>query len=81
MFTDDDIEQLKGRKICFNCVGEDFLKDQISNQGSLGTCSYCGGNAKCYSIEELSKLMETAFDQHYRRTLDLSFPLKFVFQG
>jgi DnaJ-class molecular chaperone len=51
--ADDGIDQLKGRKICTDCVGEGFLKDQISDQRNLRTCSYCGGNAKSYSIDEL----------------------------
>ena len=70
MFKDDDIEELKGRKICFNCVGEDFLKSQISNPKRYGICFYCNEETKHITIEELSELIETAFDQHYCRTLD-----------
>lgn len=70
MFTDNDIDELKGRKICFNCVEEEFLKGQISNKGKHKTCFYCGGSAKCFSIKELSEIIEVTFEQHYCRTLD-----------
>ena len=68
MPTDDDIDEIKERQICFNCVGENFLKDQIAKQGSHGSCSYCDGKAECYSIGKLSDLIETAFEHHYCRT-------------
>jgi len=70
MFTDDDIEELKVCNICFNCVEDDYLKAQISKKTKRKKCSYCGGTVKCYSIEELSKCIETAFDQHFYQTPD-----------
>ncbi len=70
MPTDDNIEKIKGHKICINCVEENFLKSQISQKTSSGICSYCGENAKYYSLEELSEHIETAFDQYYYRTSD-----------
>ncbi len=70
MNIDDDIEQLRGRKICFYCVGEDFLSVQVSNNEWPGVCSYCGKNENGCSIGELSGFIEIAFSQHYRRTSD-----------
>lgn len=66
----DDVDVLKGRKICFFCVGEAFISDEISNLGTIGNCSYCGEIEKCYNLEKLSERIETAFDQHYFRTSD-----------
>lgn len=77
MPIENDIDGLKIKKICFDCVGEEFLKDQISNDGKFGTCFYCGGRAKCYSIEEMSEVIETAFEQHYRRTSDQPTSLEY----
>ena len=70
MSKDDDIDELMKRKLCFDCIGENFLKDQVSKKGRRGKCSYCHRNLKCYSIEELSKLVQNAFEQHYRKTSD-----------
>jgi hypothetical protein len=68
METEDDIGQIKQRRVCINCVGEEFLKDQISKQGTFATCSYCGKEAKSFSINEMSERVEVAFNQHYERT-------------
>ncbi|MBU0730400.1 MAG: RES family NAD+ phosphorylase [Proteobacteria bacterium] len=77
MSTDVDIEELREQKICCDCVGEDFLGDQISNTGKNATCSYCAEKEKCISVEELSERIETAFDQHYYRTSDQPTPLQY----
>ena len=65
-----DIDQLKKRNICFNCIEEGFLKNQVSKKGRRRKCSYCTRIVKCYSVEELSELVETAFKEHYHRTWD-----------
>ncbi|GJL52107.1 MAG: hypothetical protein NPIRA01_33340 [Nitrospirales bacterium] len=65
-----DIDKIKKRKLCFTCIGEAFLKDQVSKQGKCGECSYCNEKLECFSIEKLSKLIEIAFETHYYRTSD-----------
>lgn len=44
------------------------MKAFVSNKGERGTCSYCSQNATCFSIEALSQIVQTAFEQHYYRT-------------
>jgi hypothetical protein len=70
MSADDELDWLKSRKICYHCVGEDFLSDEIRNKGGRGTCFHCGSRAKNYSLMEISERIETAFEQHYIRTSD-----------
>jgi hypothetical protein len=65
-----EIDELKRLKVCCNCVGEPFLSDEISHQGKIGKCSYCGNREKQYSLEKLSNRIETAFEIHYVRTSD-----------
>ena len=70
MSKDDKIDKLKRRKLCFNCVGDSFLSDEICDQGRRGTCSYCGKRLKTYSMKQMSGRIESAFEQHYIRTSD-----------
>ena len=65
---EDDIDVLKERKLCFRCVGEGFLKEEIHTQGKRGKCSYCGKTRQQYNIETVADRVETAFEQHYERT-------------
>lgn len=65
-----DLSELKTKALCHRCVGEAFLSDEIGRRGKRRTCSYCGRRAKSYTIEEIAARVETAFQEHYRRTSD-----------
>ena len=57
MHVHDYIKQFMDKKICYNCVGETFLKDQILESGEIAICNYCNKNSKSYSIDELASLL------------------------
>ena len=70
MASDDDIDDLKAKRLCHQCVGEKYLGDEVRRKGRGGQCSYCGRSARSYAIEEIAERVETAFEQHFRRTSD-----------
>ncbi len=63
-----DFESLTGKMICCGCIGEDFLRQEISKHGKCGTCSYCEEVDQCIPIVELADRVETTFEEHYHRT-------------
>lgn len=64
----DDSDELKSKRICFACVGEAVLSDEIEQTGEESECSYCAETAPCWIIEALAERIETAFGHHYTRT-------------
>lgn len=70
MTTSDEIEKIKKRRICFQCVGDDYLSDEILDRGKTRKCFYCGTKQKTYDIGNMSERVEKAFEQHYVRTSD-----------
>ena len=64
----EEIDKLKKHKLCSSCIGEPFLKDHVSSKGKSRKCSYCKRKEKSLSMEDLSQLIETAFEQHYYQT-------------
>ena len=64
----DDQDELEAKLICWECVGEAYLKDEIASKGAAGKCAYCGRKRKSYTLLELSARIETAFSEHYERT-------------
>ena len=66
----EDIDELKVRCICFSCVGEQHLSDEISAKGKRKKCNYCGQIGRSYSVGDVAKRVQTAFEQHYFRTSD-----------
>ncbi|KVW04399.1 hypothetical protein WK91_35850 [Burkholderia cepacia] len=63
-------EELTEKRICHECVREEYLAIEIENAAVFGECTYCSGNAPSITIEELADRVDTAFEEHYVRTPD-----------
>lgn len=61
-------EDIDSKYICYNCVKETILHDEIKRKGNKHICSYCSKNVRCYSIPELSARIDYAFQTFYERT-------------
>lgn len=70
MASDDDIDELKTKRLCHRCIGEKYLGAEVQRKGQRGLCSYCDRSARSYTIEDIAERVETAFEQHFRRTSD-----------
>lgn len=69
MFS-EDVDELKTKRVCFACIGEQYLRGEIRGMGKRAKCSYCGKTRRSYSVGELAERIETTFEQHYIRTSD-----------
>lgn len=70
MVNDDDIDTLRAKRLCHQCVGEKYLRSEVQHKGKRGQCSYCGQSLRSYTIEDIAECVKTAFEQHFRRTSD-----------
>lgn len=70
MLSQDEVEELKAKKLCYQCIGEDYLSAEIRRDGKRRRCSFCDRTAKSYLIGQMAERVETAFEQHYARTSD-----------
>lgn len=66
----DGIEETKANRVCFQCVGEEYLATKVRTEGAQGKCDYCGDLSASFSIAEMAKLIKEAFASHYVRTSD-----------
>ncbi|MFQ1717005.1 RES family NAD+ phosphorylase [Aeromonas veronii] len=57
-------------RICYQCVGEAYLSNEIERNGEEGECSYCDEVAKSWTIDALSTSIGGAFERHFIRTSD-----------
>jgi hypothetical protein len=58
------------KKICYECVRETYLSQEIRKHGKAGRCSYCGRVLNSIPIDELADRIDSAFADHYVRTSD-----------
>ena len=75
-----DVDELKQKRICSECVREDYLKDQINKDGQDACCSYCGQEDKTFTIEQMADRVQAAFEQHYERTSDEPSAVEWIMQ-
>lgn len=68
MIDEIDTDELKARRICADCVHEEFLSNLIETKGSHGTCHYCEGDGQTFTLDQIAEVIATAFSQHYQRT-------------
>lgn len=65
-----DIDELKQKRICINCIGEKFLKKIVTESGKRNKCSYCYSVKRSFSLEQITEKIETAFEDFFYRTSD-----------
>ncbi|UVE19419.1 RES family NAD+ phosphorylase [Pseudomonas sp. LS44] len=64
----DDIARLNAKRICHECIGEEYLSNEVSVTGEAAKCSYCDQTMVAWSLGQLAKRVEIAFDHHFTRT-------------
>src|SRR5229473_5643326 len=65
---DDDDLAAEDKRICSDCIGNDYLKAGVQKNGEEGLCAYCNKRGKTTSIGELADDVGGAFKRHYYRT-------------
>ena len=55
-----------GSRICSRCIGEQYLRDEVSQRGEAGQCSYCNKSSACYPMKEMAIRVQSALEQFYR---------------
>lgn len=68
--TEGEASELKAKKLCCECVGESYLRNEIARDGRRGKCSYCDKTRRCYCLGKVAERVQLAFEQHYIRTSD-----------
>jgi hypothetical protein len=70
MPSQEKIDALKAKSLCYRCVGEAYLRAEMQREGRRRRCSYCSRLGKAYTIGDMAERIEQVFGQHYRRTSD-----------
>lgn len=74
MYDTEEIEQLRNKNLCCNCIEESYLSDLIKNDGQRQRCSYCGEKHQALKLERIADLVEGAMSRHYYKSADNPAP-------
>src|SRR5438477_4336108 len=68
----------ESRRLCVHCVGDAFLRAEITRTGQDGTFFYCEGQSKTITIGEIADRFKFALDQHFYRTAEEPSGLNYI---
>ena len=78
MTDTDKAAEITERQLCATRIGETFLRREVERRGNRGSCDYCGDTDSTLSIGEVADYVDTAFEQHYRRTPTEPSPFEYA---
>ena len=56
------------KHICYDCIGDEFLSEEVKTDGSPIQCSYCSVCNKAITLEDLSSRVHGVIEEHFVRT-------------
>lgn len=62
------------KNICYCCIGESYLANEIKSAGYEALCAYCGRIAQSIGLDMLAERIEDAFADHYVQTANQPDP-------
>lgn len=75
-----DSDDLEAKRICYACIGEQYLSDEVRAKGKRDKCSYCDKARRTFSLDKMAARVATAFEQHYYRTSDQPNDYEYMLQ-
>ncbi len=67
MIEADDPESTEDKRLCIQCIGDEFLAAEVLRTGQPAVCGYCGKTDKTETISELADRFHGVFEEHYER--------------
>ncbi|MFX4226390.1 MAG: RES family NAD+ phosphorylase [Porticoccaceae bacterium] len=61
-------DELSNKYICHQCIGDEYLSNDVRTTGKKHKCGYCGSREPAISLDELADRTEAAFAEHMERT-------------
>ncbi|HTA98916.1 MAG TPA: RES domain-containing protein [Bradyrhizobium sp.] len=54
--------------ICYGCIGDSFLKDEVRQEGSNRQCHFCGKSREAWPLDELAERVRDVIEEHFEVT-------------
>lgn len=58
--------------VCYQCVGDHIVSEQIKKEGKRKQCNYCDVSRKSISLEDIADLVDGAYRANFRPSDELS---------
>jgi hypothetical protein len=68
MSQSTDADEPADKLLCIACIGDGYLRRQVSEADQVATCSYCGAQKPTVSIGDLAEKCHLVFETFFERT-------------
>ena len=58
------------RRVCYECIGDQFLAAEVKGQATSGRCFHCGALQETIALRDLAHRVHEALHEHFRLTLE-----------
>ena len=60
--------QNEDARICYQCIGDPYLRNEVRTEDAKATCSYCGERRNSISLEEFSERIRDILENQFELT-------------
>lgn len=64
-------EELRSKYICYECIGEAYLQNEVLKKGEHKLCLYCNTPRNACLISAMARRIDVVFNEHFRQTNEL----------
>ena len=61
-------QKCEEKHLCYNCIGDQFLADEVKTRGEVTNCSYCGECLETFDLDKVADRIHTVVEKHFIRT-------------
>lgn len=54
--------------VCYDCIGDPFLAEEVKENGTRGQCDYCSGKCEVLKLDEIADLVHEVLQKYFYLT-------------
>jgi RES domain/HEPN/RES N-terminal domain 1 len=64
----EDAEDAEDTRVCYDCIGDRFLSEEVRSQGARAKCTYCRTTRESVSLKELADRIDGVIESDFSLT-------------
>ena len=74
-------QRCEEKHICYDCIGDQLLAEEVKTQGEVAHCSYCGECLEAFGLDKVADRIHEVLEKHFIRTSSEDNYLDSIFIG
>ena len=63
-----ELQRCEEKHICYDCIGDKVLAEELKTKGAVANCSYCGDCLKTFDLDQVADRIHAVVEEHFIRT-------------